>query len=65
MTIERCYHMIALNECWEDAPMHHMFPPRLTVGPSDLKLKCALHHMSMRDKSNIIDEAEAVLSQFK
>ena len=57
MTIERCYHKIALNECWEDAP----HPPRLTVGPSDLKLKCALHHMSMGDKSNIIDEAETLL----
>jgi len=46
-----------MNECWKDAP----HPPRLTVGPSDLKLKCALHHMSMGDKSNIIDEAQAVL----
>jgi hypothetical protein len=57
MTIERCYHMIALNECWEDAP----HPPKLTVGPSDLKLKCALHHMSMGDKSDIIDEVQAFL----
>jgi hypothetical protein len=31
------------------------------VGPSDLKLKCALHHMSMGDKSDIIDEVEAFI----
>jgi hypothetical protein len=46
-----------LNEFWKDAP----YPPRLTVGSSILKLKCALHYMSMGDKSNIIDEAEAFL----
>jgi hypothetical protein len=33
---------LLLNECWKDAP----HPPRLTMGPSVLKLKCALHHMS-------------------
>jgi hypothetical protein len=36
-------------------------PPRLTVGPSILKPKDALHHMSMGDKSNIIDEAETFI----
>jgi hypothetical protein len=58
MTIEKnVITLLLLNECWKDA----LHPPRLTVGPSDLKLKCALHHMSMGDKSNIIDEAKAFL----
>jgi hypothetical protein len=38
-------------------------PPRLTVGPSVLELKDALHRMNMGDKMNIIDDATAFFSQ--
>jgi hypothetical protein len=38
-----------------------MHPPRLTVGPSVLKLEGALHRMNMGDKMNIIDDATAFL----
>jgi hypothetical protein len=38
-----------------------MHPPRLTVGPSILKLKCALHLMNIGDKFNIIDNSNAFL----
>jgi hypothetical protein len=36
-------------------------PPRLTVGPSVLKLKGVLHGMNMGDKLDIIDEANTFL----
>jgi hypothetical protein len=36
-------------------------PSRLTVRPSILKLKGALHYMNMGDKLNIIDDANAFL----
>jgi hypothetical protein len=36
-------------------------PRRLTVGPSILELKDALHRMNMGDKMNIIDDATAFL----
>jgi hypothetical protein len=36
-------------------------PPRLTVGPSILELKGALHCMNMGYKLNIIDDANAFL----
>ena len=38
-----------------------MHPPRLTVGPFVLKLKCTLHRMNMGDNMNIIDDAKAVI----
>jgi hypothetical protein len=38
-----------------------MHPPRLTMGPSVLKLECALHRMNMGDKFNIIDNSNAFL----
>jgi hypothetical protein len=36
-------------------------PPKLTVGPSVLKLKGALHGMNIGDKLNIMDEANTFL----
>jgi hypothetical protein len=36
-------------------------PPRLTVGPTVLELKGALHRMNMGDKMNIIDDVNAFL----
>ena len=38
-----------------------MHPPRLTVGPFVLKLKCTLHRMNMGDNMNIIDDVKAVI----
>ena len=55
MVIDRCYHNFIE---W----ISEMHPPRLTVGPSILKLKCALHRMNMGDKMNIIDDVETFLS---
>jgi hypothetical protein len=37
-----------------------MHPLRLTVGTLYFEAKCALHCMSMGDKSNVIDEAETL-----
>jgi hypothetical protein len=36
-------------------------PSGLTVGPSVLELKGALHRMNMGDKMNIIDDANVFL----
>ena len=38
-----------------------MHPPRLTVGPFVVKLKCTLHRMNMGDNMNIIDDAKTVI----
>ena len=38
-----------------------MHPPRPTVGPFVLKLKCTLHRMNMGDNMNIIDDANTFL----
>ena len=56
MTPDICYRTIVFE--WM---LERYIPPRLIVGPSILKLKCALHPMSMGDKSNIIDEAETFI----
>ena len=56
MTPDRCYRVSAfewtLKECT---------PSRLTVRPSILKIKGALHGMNMGDKLDIIDEANTFL----
>jgi len=52
----RCYRIVAFEWMSERCT-----PPRLTVGPSVLKLKGALHSMNMGDKLNIIDEANTFI----
>ena len=54
---DRCYLIVALEWMAE-----RCIPPRSTVGPSILKLKCALHRMNMGDNMNIIDDVETFLS---
>jgi len=54
---DKCYRIVALEWMSERCT-----PPRLTVGPSILKLKCALHCMNMGDNMNIIDDVETFLS---
>ena len=56
MTFDRCYHKSYI--CRNAGRMH---PPRLTVGPFVLKLKCTLHRMNMGDNMNIIDDANTFL----
>jgi hypothetical protein len=57
MVINRCYCIVALEWMSERCT-----PPRLTVGPSILELKCALHRMNMGDNMNIIDDVKTFLS---
>ena len=56
MTPNRCYRMSAFE--WT---LKGCTPSGLTVRPSVLKIKCALHYMNMGDKLNIIDDANAFL----
>ena len=56
MTPNRCYRMSAFE--WT---LKGCTPSGLTVRPSVLKIKYALHYMNMGDKLNIIDDANAFL----
>ena len=56
MTPDRCYRVSAFG--WTS---NICIPPRFTMGPSILKLKCALHRMNMGDNMNIIDDAKSVI----
>jgi hypothetical protein len=65
-TISYCHHLkhgyrqMLSHNCIEWMSERHP-PRRLTVGPSILEIKDALHRMNMGDKMNIIDDATAFL----
>jgi len=53
---DKCYRIVIVEWMLERCTL-----PRLTVGPSVLELKGALHRMNTGDKINIIDDANAFL----
>ena len=56
MVIDRRYHATALNECQKGT-----HPEDWLCGTICFEARWALHHMSMGDKSSIIDEVETFL----